>query len=250
MSTSLLTWASDVKSFLLAGYLNLPLALGGTMLIIGLMSANYAILFLLFGFLIFTPITSMVINLFFDFIITIAGYGSTSIGGFLSSIFQANRTDMCDLIIPFPGTSKLNSSTAVTTTWMSMITFLLSYLLFNAIELLNRSPEYPPTASDDDKKQIDQGASLRVTQAMMSIIMICLLALILFFIRYRSGCETIAGSIITILVFTGFARAWFKMLSSVGDDRLSDIFGIANRLLTPDAMANAPVACLPVVTSS
>jgi hypothetical protein len=244
-----MTWASDIKSFLMAGYLNLPLALAGTMLILGLLSANYAILFLLFGFLIVTPVVSTASNMIFDLLISLFGSLSPSFGATLSSLLQANRTDMCDLIIPFPSSASSKQSTSVTTTWMSMVTFVLAYLLFNAIELLNRTPEYPPMATDDDKKQIDQGASLRVSQAMMSIIMIVVLALILFFVRIRSGCETVIGSLITIALFTGIARAWFKMLSSVGDDRLSDIFGIANRLLTPDAMTNAPVACLPVANA-
>jgi hypothetical protein len=43
-------------------------------------------------------------------------------------------------------------------------------------------------------------------------------------------------------VFLGFA--WYYLLSVVGDDRLSDVYGIANRLMTSSALSNAPYACL------
>lgn len=241
--TSLMTWASDIKSFLLAGYLNLPLALAGTLLIIGLMTANYAIIFLLFGFIGVVPVVTIVLNILFEFLRSIL---PASIG----DLFAANRSQMCDLIIAFPSSSTSNvPSTAAVTTWMSMMTFVLSYLLFNAVELLQRKPEYPPMASDEEKKKIDQGASTRVTQAMLSIVMISILALVLYFTRIRSGCETILGSLITLGIFSSLGYSWFKMLSSVGEDRLSDIFGIANRLLSPEATSNAPVACLPMKTT-
>jgi len=38
---------------------------------------------------------------------------------------------------------------------------------------------------------------------------------------------------------------WYSMLSGIGQDRLSDLFGIANRLLPPSAITNGPVACIP-----
>jgi hypothetical protein len=39
--------------------------------------------------------------------------------------------------------------------------------------------------------------------------------------------------------------SWYYALSSVGEDRLSDLFGIANRLLLPKVFRNGPIACLP-----
>ncbi len=61
-----------------------------------------------------------------------------------------------------------------------------------------------------------------------------------------TGCETKTGGVITILAFSSLGYGWFKLLSSVGQDRLSDIFGIANRLLAPSALKNGPIACIPV----
>lgn len=236
-----MTWASDIKSFLVTGYMNLPLALAGTMLILGLMTANYAILFLLFGFLGAAPLGATLGNILLEFLTSIP------ILDLIRPFFMTSHSEICDLIVPFPTTStKASPYFQVFSIWMSMMSFLLSYMLFNAIELLNKTTEYPVAASDADKQSIDNGASARATKAMLCIVMISVVILILFFSRIRTGCETILGSALTILTFGGLGYGWFKMLSNVGQDRLSDIFGIANRLLTPDAVANAPVACLPM----
>lgn len=244
--TSLMTWASDIKMFLTAGFMNLPLALAGTFLILGLMTANYAILFVLFGFIGAVPLLASLGNILLEFLT------SLPILDLLRPMFTGNRSEICDLIIAFPTTSSSSKeSFQVFTIWMSMMSFLLSYMLFNAIELLKRVPEaYPADATDDDRKSIDNGVSARTTQAMLSIVMISIVILLLFFTRIRTGCETIVGSILTILTFGGLGYGWFKMLSSTGQDRLSDLFGIANRLLTPDAVTNAPVACLPMTPTN
>jgi hypothetical protein len=55
--------------------------------------------------------------------------------------------------------------------------------------------------------------------------------------------------IITTVTFVFLGNGWYKALSKVGEDRLSDLFGIANRLLPPSAINNAPIACIPVPSS-
>jgi len=50
------------------------------------------------------------------------------------------------------------------------------------------------------------------------------------------------SSVIFILLGVG----WYKLLSIRGDDRLADLFGIANRLLGINATKNEPMACVPV----
>jgi hypothetical protein len=52
--------------------------------------------------------------------------------------------------------------------------------------------------------------------------------------------------IVTILLFGYIGRSWYRLLASVGEDRLSDLFGIANRLLPPSAIENKPIACVPI----
>jgi hypothetical protein len=54
------------------------------------------------------------------------------------------------------------------------------------------------------------------------------------------------GMILTTVLFIYAGHGWYKLLSKVGEDRLSDVFGIANRLLPPSAIVNGPIACVPI----
>jgi hypothetical protein len=51
--------------------------------------------------------------------------------------------------------------------------------------------------------------------------------------------------VLTCITFFTLGYSWYLLLSSVGEDRLSDLFGIANRLLPPAAIQNKPIACIP-----
>ena len=53
---------SDIRVFLYGGIATLPLTIAGTLSILGLFTANYAILFFLLGFLILTPLSASIIN--------------------------------------------------------------------------------------------------------------------------------------------------------------------------------------------
>ena len=62
MEDSLKNIISDIRIFLNGGMNSLPMALAGTMLLIGLFTAHYAMLFFLIGFLIIVPFTSWGVN--------------------------------------------------------------------------------------------------------------------------------------------------------------------------------------------
>ena len=88
---------------------------------------------------------------------------------------------------------------------------------------------------------------------------IVILACAALYFRLNMKCEVFAnfpgftgGGIVMILVFIatscGFGAMgyfWYKLLSLVGEDRLSDLFGIANRLMPPGAYGSGPMVCLP-----
>jgi hypothetical protein len=63
--------------------------------------------------------------------------------------------------------------------------------------------------------------------------------------RYKTGCENGFGMAITTVAFGFGGYYWYDLLSQIGQDRLADLFGIANRLLAPGAIRNGPVACIP-----
>lgn len=238
-SSSIVSIIGDIRTFLIAGQQNFPLAIAGTLLIIGLMSANYAMLFLLIGFLFLTPILATLVNMGLDFL-------NSFLPESIAALTRIQKNDLCDLVIKFPSSATTITSTGAVSLWLAMTTFLMAYLLTNAIAMLNYKTEYPANATDEIKSEIDDKVKSRTTQAIIAISMIVIIFLAMALGRLRSGCETIAGIIITIGIFGYFGYQWYDSLASVGNNRLADIFGIANRLLSPNAVGNAPVGCLPM----
>jgi hypothetical protein len=101
---------------------------------------------------------------------------------------------------------------------------------------------YERGSSDDaDKSKV----ATRKTQTLVSFISIIVFALTVIYYRYYTGCETWLIPV-TLLVFGSIGWGWYQWLSGVGQpDQLSDLFGIANRILPSAAMNNGPMACIP-----
>lgn len=237
MEDSLKNIISDIRVFLNGGMTSLPLALAGTMLLIGLFTAHYAMLFFLVGFLIVVPFTS---------------WGINSLASVLSEEtlkkynLKSKRSDICRVIIPFE-TLKTNTQTTnneevvVFSEWLSMISFFIGYILHNSWTMYERSPI---DGAEQDK------VSTRKTQALLSLISIVVFACVVMYYRYYTGCE--GWSILaTVPIFGAIGWGWYQMLSGVAQpDQLSDLFGIANRILPAAATKNGPMACIPVGDAS
>jgi hypothetical protein len=203
------------------------------MLLLGLCTANYAILFFLVGFLILIPALVGGVNA-------------------LASKMQwgpMTPRDVCHLVIPFhssEGTVPAKEEYMLITPWMTMTAFFLGYILQNAAVLYTReSPEVPIDETANVSNDVQGKTVTRKTQAIISLVTIAVFIVMVLKYRYDTGCEgalTILGaSVIGGLLGVG----WYSLLREVGQDRLSDLFGIANRLLPPSALANKPIACLP-----
>jgi hypothetical protein len=232
---------SDIRVFLYGGILTLPLTLAGTLLIIGTFTANYAILFFLIGFLILTPLISGIL----DFIL-----GGLFVGKSFNP-FKAKTGDICKLIIPY-STMKAPVTTedlnVVMSSWVAMVSFFLGYLFHNAYQLYYRkSEDISINVNRGPSPEIQTKIMNRRAQAVLAMISIILFGIIALGYRFYTGCESVFGMILTILLFVPAGYSWYYLLSLVGQDRLSDLFGIANRLLPPSALNNGPVACIPQI---
>lgn len=227
---------SDIRVFLYGGVLTLPLTIAGTLSILGLFTANYAILFFLIGFLVLTPLVAFIIDI-----------GFTTIA---PTLFKAKKGDVCNLVIPITTLKSPVGSedgSIFSTTWTSMVAFFVGYIFMNALQLYNReSPDTNITITGTSASDISTKVTSRKSQAIMAMISIIIFTIVVFGFRYYTGCESILGMILTILIFTFSGIGWYQALSKVGQDRLSDLFGIANRLLPPSAISNAPIACVPI----
>jgi hypothetical protein len=256
---------ADLHVFLYGGLLNLPFALGGTMLIIGLFTSNYAVLFFLIGLLVVAPFGAWAVNhvipiicncfqyVFYFIVSMIAGDDYARkfqpSNTFVSmSYFNTKIYDICGLIIPF-GDSKNSSTkmeTIISSQWMAMSSFFIGYILCNSLELYNNNEISSASLNVPNAPDTQMKVNKRRSQAMFALVSIAIFGLIILGFRCWTGCERIIGIILTGVGFGAAGYYWYQLLSEVGQGRLSDIFGIANRLLVPSAIKNGPIACVPI----
>jgi len=213
MENTLMALVDDFKVFVMSGLETLPLTMAGTLLVLGFGTANYPMLFVLVGMLFVAPAVPFLINLF-----------------------------VADDTWSMPGCGVLPGKTNyVLSQWIVMVYFFLGYMMTNAIALY----QMPPTEPADPEK-----TTLRQSQCLMGIIII-VLCMIVFGVIRLLGCDGVTVARIGLGVFTaawgaGIGWMWYSLLNTSASGRLADLFGIANRLLSPSAFVNEPVGCVPV----
>jgi hypothetical protein len=241
--------------------------MGGTMLILGLFTANYAMIFLLLGFLVLSPIGAAIINIIIPVGCNLIYYAFKYIVSSKDEFTQMDKemrwtelsdytkksTDVCKLSIPFltdtaPASKEME--TIISSPWMAMMSFFIGYVIHNAIQL------YTVDASADmnvvtnsTPADIDVKVKNRKSQAMSALVSTAVIGIIILALRAWGGCEGYIGFVLTSVVFGAGGYYWYTLLSGLGQDRLSDIFGIANRILPPSAIQNGPIACIPIPSS-
>ena len=219
---------SDLHVFLYGGMRTLPITLAGTMIILGLFTANYAMMFFLIGFMIATPILGAILNAIVDAISL----------KFNIDWFKTKTSDVCNIAIPYSTIYKPSKGEDVNTLChpsYAMICFFLGYMLTNAVELYRR----PKDDGADPNK-----VSNRTSHAVLSIASIIVFTFIVIGFRRYAGCEPKVGLVMGPLIFGALGYGWYKMLSNSSDGRLADLFGISNRILPASATADRPVACI------
>lgn len=219
---------SDLHVFLYGGMRSLPITLAGTMVILGLFTANYAMMFFLVGFMIATPSLSAVLNAIVDAI-------SLKLG---IDWFRIQTSDICNVVIPYSTIDKPSKVTDVNIlcpTSYAMICFFLGYMLTNAVELYRRGT---------DPKADETKVSARKSHAILSILSIIVFTFIVIVFRMTSKCESTIGLVLGVLIFGPLGYGWYTMLSKSNEGRLADLFGISNRILPASATkVDGPVAC-------
>ena len=62
LKSNLFTVASDIRYFLLTGLKTIPLTIGGVMLLVGMLTANYGMLFFVSGMFVLAPLAAFLFN--------------------------------------------------------------------------------------------------------------------------------------------------------------------------------------------
>jgi hypothetical protein len=237
---------SDIRIFLYGGMITLPLTIAGTFTLIGLFTANFAMLFLMLGYLIGVPIIVWLLNIIGDQL----GFENPS----------GKVPDICGLVMPYStnmsdAIRQINKSYSpmFASNWTAMVFFFIGYIFTNAIQLYTRESTQI-TMSVNNLPSSEQGTpdltskvSNRKTQSLIAMISIVVFSLICIFYRLSTQCDTRWSMLFfTIPVFSALGYGWYRLMSACGKDMLSDLFGIANRLLSPTAIQNKPIACVPI----
>lgn len=218
---------SDMRNFFYAGISTLPLTIAGTCLILGLFTANYAMLFFLIAFLILVPITTSVMNLIVDAVFKDG------------TLFRVPSNTVCSLVTPFmtldsPANSS-KESILFCSNGTAMIAFFFGYMMTNAVKMYM----YPAEPGSSETL-----VSNRKMTTMISMACITLFILMGLYYRWGSSCETWYGFALGTALFSVFGYGWYTILSIKGNNRLSDLFGIANRLMVKSStIQNESMAC-------
>lgn len=243
--TTLQNIISDIRIFIYGGMRTLPITIAGTMTILGLFTANYAIMFFLIGFLLITPFIAYWLN--------VAGIR------FLPATWvEVESTDICDMVIPYKTRYTHNNdkfkpvkATSAFSAWVAMLSFFIGYIFTNGCKLYIYKSDQDQSIDPDspggplkNKDNTEKTNNRKYTVA-ISMASILLFALIALGYRFYTGCDTIWMILLSSILFASLGAGWYEVISLPGDNRLSDIFGIATRIILPSAGSKEPTACVP-----
>jgi len=249
LKSNLFTIASDIRYFVLSGFQTLPLTLGGMILIVSHFIGNYAMIFFLVGYMMLVPAIAFAINFASGMFGFTSPAGVTFPGG-------GKDSEVCN-VLPINNTLKYDM---IISYWMAMISFFIGYIMTNAVAIYQMVPVDPEEIDSTSKSNlaakaaINSGIALRQSNTINAMAVIIALTFVIIYIRvFYSGCDWGEFSLVTVLSvlaalgFGFLGYGWYKMLQKVddGSSRLADLFGIANRMMIPPALVNAPYACLP-----
>jgi len=259
LKSNLFTVASDIRYFLLTGLKTLPLTIGGVMLLVGMLTANYGMLFFVSGMFVLAPLGAFLLNFIMSALFDPQGLVASVLGSVGSImevnpsvravLFSAKDRNVCNVVGKWDGVDNSRAPIDLSVSyWVTMTFFFVGYMLTNAI-LLYLEPGNPSMNPEFAAKD-DAGKTARRTQAVIAMIALTVLTLIIIFIRLlmkgvAGSCDGPLSLFIGLLGGGGLGAAWYIALSRVGNQRLSDLFGIANRLMIPMALVDKPYACLP-----
>lgn len=227
----------STRNLLSQGFRSLPVMLGGSILLLGLLQSNFNLLFFFTGLFLITPIAATILNGVWELLFSLTPAWLTIPQQFW--IVLGGGTEACSIFTSSSGPSTPINS--VPSYWMSMIAFFFSYLFFNAYTLYTKQGE---------SKAPQEAIMARKSQAVMSMILLSAIGILFTIMRYGTSCETALGILVSWLLGGGLAYGWYEFMKRCGMGRLDDLFGISNRILPMQSYEeNEPSVCVPASTA-
>ena len=213
------------REFITHGIRILPLILAFTSLVIGVGVGNVAFAFIAAGLLLLVPIVSLIGGAAFSWLFAL-------IPG-ITALYHHPSSAECGILASQAPGSMISSTMSY---WTTSVAFFFSYFIFNAITLFER-----PAAKTASYEKVQA----RKVQSAMAIVVAGILFLLLIGYRMRVRCESPLGLILGVAGGGALGYGWFEFLKTCSGDRLVDLFGIANRIMSADR-TSVPQVCVPI----
>jgi hypothetical protein len=153
-------------------------------------------------------------------------------------LIDAATAEQCQVFMMGVSGKQTIPSNVVPTYWMTMMAFFFTYLFINAYKLYAKQVSNKASAS---------AILARKSQTMISMIVLCLVAIVVIILRFATSCETGVGIFVAWLLGGYAAYLWYSFMRACGLGRLDDLFGISNRLIPEQSYEEQlPTVCLPV----
>lgn len=161
--------------------------------------------------------------------------GKTPLRGVEDALSGAHVMEMCSLA-PIPGASANTTYFSIPSMWVSLTTFLLMVIILSASWVATANP----TSASKEALPVQQ----RKGVGTLSILACVILFLFLLLLRIRTGCESIVGILIGILLGAGAGVGWWAVMRR-GGVAVWDVHGVMLGT-QPGSLRTGPLACLPV----
>lgn len=210
---------TQIRGLFYGGFMSLPLVLVGIILFLAANLGNLGLLMLSFGQIVVVPLVVLVINMIHEAVFP------------ESDLFSIEGNAICNLV---PSSSVAAVIGVAPSYWSAQITFFFVFLMTNAMVLYNK----PPTEGADPAKVANRKAQTLTAFMISFAVFIALIGL-----RQGTGCETMLGTALGILIVAPIAYGWYK-LAAVCGAKDADVFGILQKILPQNMKDEPPMTCV------
>jgi hypothetical protein len=159
--------------------------------------------------------------------------GKTPLNDIKDALSGAHILEMCS-VTPIPGVAGTYFS--IPSMWVTLTSYILMVIVMSASVVATANP----TTASKEALPVQQ----RKGVGTLSLLACIILFLFLLLLRVRTGCETIIGILVGIVLGVGFGGAWWAIMRT-GGPAVWDIHGVMLGT-QPGSLRTGPLACLPV----
>ncbi len=218
------SFAQNLRGMLERSFVGLPFLLFTWALFVGSTTGNIGLLVLAMGQATVVPLLTKILNVIAE----------KAFGDFGLANFTVAASSVCNML-PTGFSDPSERVFSVPSYWLAQVLFFFSFLISNASAVLNM-----PAAESAPAEKVER----RKSQAQLVLVMAIIFLLVTLGVRYFvMGCELYIGLFVGILAFGSLGYSWYTLARECSA-RDSDIFGIVQGILPPEASDPPPMTCV------